>query len=283
MKKLLTIVSLLACTCILFSCSFLDGLKKKDENTDDATPAENQTEQTPTAQEGEPAQQETEPAQQESEPTQQTPTTVEPEKVLATIDVFVTLSDSGKIVLAQGKVTVTDIDENEKFDINEVLVAAHKAIDAEDDYSSYVHEQYGLCIGKLLGDDSACFGYYVNDASAWSLADEVVEGDYVSAFVYADKEWCVDSYSRFNLRTANVVKGETFAIALENSSYDADWNTVFSATANAKILVNGEECNYVTDENGVAELTFEEAGTYVLSASVEAFLMVPPVCVVTVR
>ena len=199
-----------------------------------------------------------------------------------TINAYVTLYNAGTSVMQQKKIVATDIDKDNKINIDEVLFAAHKNLNKEGDYASAT-TQYGLSITKLLGDTSGSYGYYVNDASAWSLADEVKEGDYVTAYVYADKVGYSDSYSFFTIRNATAVKGEIFNLTLKNAGFDAEWNTVIAATEGATITVNGEAKEIVTDANGVATLSFAEAGTYVISATSNTVTLVPPVCVVTVK
>jgi len=199
-----------------------------------------------------------------------------------TIDAYVTLYNAGAAAMQQRKIEATDLNKDNKINIDEVLVAAHKDLNKESDYASAT-TQYGLSITKLLGDTSGSYGYYVNDASAWSLADEVKADDYVTAYVYVDKEAYSDSYSFFTIRNATAVKGETFSLTLKNAGFDAEWNTVIAATEGATITVNGEATTVVTDADGVAKITFTEAGTYVISATSTTLTLVPPVCVVTVK
>lgn len=200
----------------------------------------------------------------------------------ATIDVYVTLSNAGDLVVKQEKITVTDLNGDKKFNIDETLAAAHKAKGKAADYASGTKEGYdGVSLLKLWGDESGNFGYYVNNSSAWSLADEVKAGDYVVAFVYKDG-WS-DSYAYFDVCEITAIKGGEFELTLNQLGYDSNWNTVTLASGNSTIVIDGEKSTFVTDADGRVKLSFENAGTYVLSATSETATLVPPVCIVTVR
>ena len=101
------------------------------------------------------------------------------------IQVYVTISNAGEPVMAQRAVTVTDHNGNGSFDVDDALYAAHKAAypgGASNGYAS-AEGDYGLSITKLWGDTSGSFGYWLNDAACWLLADEVQEHDFLTAFV----------------------------------------------------------------------------------------------------
>ena len=52
--------------------------------------------------------------------------------------------------------------------------------------------------------------------------------------------------------------------------------------AGAKIIIDGEETSFVTDENGAVTIIAElSAGEHVISAVSDNLTLVPPVCVVT--
>ena len=87
-----------------------------------------------------------------------------------TIDAYVTLYNAGAAAMQQRKIEATDLNKDNKINIDEVLVAAHKDINKESDYASATTE-WGLSITKLLGDASGNFGYYVNDVASNSLED----------------------------------------------------------------------------------------------------------------
>ena len=136
-----------------------------------------------------------------------------------TTTAYVTIVDQGEIVMAHQKVTVT----TGSAIIDDFLKQAH-----EDSYeggasAGYASAEgsYGLSITKLWGKDktvlnvaSASFGYYVNNASAWSLADSVKDGDHIVAFVYSDQTGWSDKYSYFNTDAITITTGSNLALQL---------------------------------------------------------------------
>ena len=201
----------------------------------------------------------------------------------ATADVYVTISDKGELVLTQEKVTVKDTDKDGALTINDALYAAHEAKfegGAAVGYSSY-YGSYGLSLGKLWADESGSFGYYVNNKSAWSLADVVKEGDYVNAFVYKDGTSWSDTYCFFDINTLETEEGKEITLILSANGYDANWNPIVNPVEGAMITVDGKATEYKTDKDG--KVTFILAkGDYVVSAISENQILVPTVCKVAV-
>lgn len=203
-----------------------------------------------------------------------------------TENVFVTIADeNGKLALARVAVTVSDIDADGAITINDALYAAHETFyegGAAAGYASSMTE-YGLSLTKLWGvENGGSYGYYVNDASAWSLTDPVAEGDHVYAFVYTDTVAWSDAYSWFDASAKDASAGDAITLSLSSLGYDADWNQVVSPVEGAKITVNGEDAGVVTDASGKAVITLDKAGTYTVSAKSDNMTLVPPVCVISV-
>lgn len=203
-----------------------------------------------------------------------------------TADVYVTISDAnGKLVLAQEKITVRDVDGDGALTVNDALYCAHEAKfegGAEAGYSSY-EGAYGLALEKLWGvENGGSYGYCVNNASAMSLADPIKDGDRVQAYCYTDLAAWSDTFSFFDVISASVEEGEATKLTLYASGYDENWNPVTSAVAVAKITVNGVETDLTTDEHGEVTITLDEEGEYIISATSENMTLVPPVCTVTV-
>ncbi len=202
------------------------------------------------------------------------------------VRVFVSISDAdGRLVLAQETVAVSDADLDGALTVYDALYSAHEANYDGGAAAGFgaSYGDYGLSLDKLWGTaNGGSFGYYVNNASAWSLADPVQEGDYVNAFVYTDLENWSDTYCYFDRYTAAAEAGETLSLTLSASGYDADWNPVELPVEGAVITVNGEKTAYTTDEAGQVEILLEAAGTYVISAVSDTATLVPPVCSVTV-
>lgn len=188
--------------------------------------------------------------------------------------VTVTIAVEGKTVLHAVEVTVTDADGDGALTVSDALYAAHQAAyegGAEAGFEAYVHKDYGLSLGKLWGNTSGNFGYYVNHASAWGLSDPVKDGDVLDAFVYADGKYFSDQYSFFETSLEQGV----LTLTLWGAGYDADWNPVTSPISGAKILLDGEETEIFTDENGKAALTPSE-GEHLISATLAGQTIVPP-------
>lgn len=198
--------------------------------------------------------------------------------------VTVTIADKGTLVLTQQTVIVKDHDDDKKITINDALYAAHEAAytgTAAEGYAT-AQTQYGLSIVKLWGDESGNFGYYVNNASAWSLVDAVGDGDAVYAYVYADGTSFSDMYTYFDKSTVTAGAKENITLTLSGASFDAQWNPVTMPVAGAVITVDGKATETVTDAEGKCTLTLD-SGVHTISAVSETQTLVPPVCVVTVE
>ena len=193
-----------------------------------------------------------------------------------TIDVYVTFSNAGELLFKQEKVTVVDTNDDKKFTAQETFDAFHAANNKE----IVVVDGY---ITKIWSIETDGCMYYVNDVMAGGLNEKLKDGDYFNVFIFADTTDWSDSYSFFTARQLTAVKGQEFNLVLKNIGFDAAWNNVIAATEGATITVDGEAKEIVTDANGVATLSFAEAGTYVVSATSTTTNLVPPVCVVTVK
>lgn len=144
------------------------------------------------------------------------------------IQVHVTISNAGNVVMAQKVITVADRNYDGKFTVDEVLYAAHEVGYTGGAAAGYgsAEGSYGLYITKLWDDESGAFGYWLNHTSCRSLADEVQAGDYVAAFIYKDQNTWSDAYAKFDKQTYTAA-GE-LTVELEKAGYDANWNTGFS-------------------------------------------------------
>ncbi len=199
--------------------------------------------------------------------------------------VYVSISDdTGALVLAYAPVTVTDADEDGVLSICDALAAAHAANhpDGAEAFAA-VTSEWGLSMAKLWGvENGGSYGYYLNDASAWSLVDPISAGDHVKAYAYTDLTAWSDSYCFFAAPAVEAKVNTEVALTLSAAGYDENWAPITVAVAGAAITVNGEKTETVTDENGNAVLTFAQAGVYTVSAVSESQTLVPPVCIVTV-
>lgn len=193
--------------------------------------------------------------------------------------VYVTISD-GALEVAAKPVNVYDADSDGALTINDALYCAHEAFYEGGVDAGYASAQsdWGLSLSKLWGiENGGSYGYYVNNASAMSLADPVKSGDYVNAFVYTDTTAFSDKYCFFDNAYVSAVEGSDITLTLNGAGYDENWNPVTAPLAGAIITVDGADTDYVTDENGSATITLD-AGSHVISARSADTTLVPPVC-----
>ena len=192
--------------------------------------------------------------------------------------VYVTISD-GELELVSYAVTLSDIDDDEKLTINDALYLAHEAAfegGAEAGYGS-ADTEWGLSLSKLWGiENGGSYGYYVNNVGAFSLTDELNDGDVLTAFVYTDLVTWSDAYTYFD--KYEVEEGEV-TLTLYMIGWDENWMPVEVPVAGATIVIDGEATEYVTGEDGTVTFTLP-AGAEFISAQSDAFVLVPPVCVV---
>ncbi len=217
-------------------------------------------------------------------------------KVIATepanpISVYVTIADEGEIVLPKKEVSVNDIDENGSFNVDEVLYAAHEANYSGGANAGYGSEEttYGLSINTLWGNTSGNYGYWLDNASCWSLNDTVVSGASLVAFVYQNTEvW--DSYSKFEQSEYSTLEEVPATVKLDKAGYDEAWNTVFSGHVGAEIKVYSdtfeelESNKYIAIDNGdgTYSVTIKDNGKYYLCAYDNETPIVPAVSVIDV-
>ena len=207
------------------------------------------------------------------------------------IDVYVSIANKGEVVMAKNKITVIDLDENGDFDVDEVLYAAHEyayAGGAAAGYGTAVGD-YGLYITNLWGDTSENYGYWLNDASCWSLGDTVEANDSLVAFVYQNTEsW--DSYSKFSQGSYTGRAEAATTVTLDKAGYDEDWNTVFSSHKGAILRVYDADFTElssgtykVTDNgDGTYSVTVKTIGAYLLVAYDNTTPIVPSICTLSV-
>jgi len=207
------------------------------------------------------------------------------ESAPASANVFVSITDGeGKLVLAHESIEVTDVDGDGALTICDALAAAHAAkYEGEDEGFATVETEYGLSMALLWGvENGSGYGYYLNNASAWSLMDPVVEGDHVKAYVYTDLVTWSDTYCFFEANEVQAKAGEQVSLLLSAAAFDETYAPITLPVEGAVVTVNGEATEVVTDAEGKAAVSFAEAGVYVVSAVSETQVLVAPVCIVTV-
>lgn len=201
-----------------------------------------------------------------------------------TANVYVTIANKGDLVVTQEKITVTDKDNSGTLTVDEALYATHEAKyegGAEAGYATAV-TSWGLSTTKLWGDNSGNFGYFVNNASAMSLADTVNEGDCLNAFIYSDADHYSDTYCWFDITSVSADTNEEISLKLSGAGYDSGWNPIVLPVEGATITVNGERTEYKTNAEGRVTIKIADGGNCVISAVSDTQILVPPVCKATV-
>lgn len=266
MKKYLSLVLALLLCLSLCAC----GGSKEEPKVEEAAPVE-----------AAPVEEAPAPAEVPEEPVVE-----EPAVEAVPVVIYVTVSDAGVLRVANAPVTVMDADGDGKVTADAVIAAAHDAFYEGGAKAGFVFEEtdFGMSIIKLWGvDNGGSYGYYVNDA--YVLPDyQMVEGDYLCAYSYADLVGWSDCYAFFDQRNAELAAGEELALQLSKLVYDENWELQTEVAADARLIVNGEISDYVTDAEGNAKLSFAEAGEYTVTAvGAEGETLVPPVCIVVVK
>ena len=204
----------------------------------------------------------------------------------ADVNVHVTISDQdGRLVVADEPVSVSDKDGDGALTINDALIATHDMYYSQEAAGGYeaVNGDYGLSINKLWGvENGGSYGYYLNNASAWSLTDPVNEGDHLNAFIYTDLTAWSDKYCYFDKYDYISDTGDV-ELTLSAADFDADWNPITVPVEGAEITVNNEKVGAKTDADGKVTLKFTGDGEYLISAVSDTQTLVPPVTKITVK
>ena len=207
----------------------------------------------------------------------------------ASADIFVTIADKdGKLAVAQEAVTVTDADNDGKLTINDALVIAHDKFYEGGSEAGYASSegQYGLGLDKLWGtENGGSYGYYVNNAAAMGLTDEIKSGDCLNAFVYPDPNaWSTTYYSWFDKNTVETEQGTEVEVVLKRASFDENFQMVPVAVEGAALTVDGENTDVKTDAEGKAKIKLDKAGKNIISAaSPEGMTLIAPVLIADVK
>lgn len=201
----------------------------------------------------------------------------------ASVRVRVTIADAGTLVAAAEEIDAADADSDGVISISDALSCAHDSLydgGAETGYAAEETE-YGLSMTKLWGaENGGSYGYYVNNASAWSLNDPVGEGDHVYAFSYADLEGWSDVYTYFDTLTA---EGGEAELTLYCLGFDENWEPVAEPLEGATVTVDGNALRTTTDADGKVSVSLSEPGRHVISAAAADRVIAPPVCIITVK
>ena len=214
--------------------------------------------------------------------------------------VYLTVSNAGVLALVREAVTVKDINRDGILTYDEALTAAHNEF-CPGGYAA-VESTYGLYVTKLWNVEYGGFLFYTNDVSIpmGVGTDTVADGDELVAAVLEDGTYYSDVFTYFTEKEARVKTGESLELTLKASSFNLDNVAGAGLTVGTwKDGVFNELEGKITDADGKVELTFDEMGTYVISAdgTIEDIVtvdwetyatekmdcpIVAPVCVVTV-
>ena len=222
------------------------------------------------------------------------------ENAAASADVTVTMVDKGEIavgkdenktLMAEVPVHAVDLDGDGKVSLDETLVAVHE---------KYCPDGYEVSttgwVTKIWGVSDAAAGFYRNNKSTVVATKEIVENqDQITAFIYADSKSYSDRYSYFDQSGTVTGAGKevTLHLLYTWSEYDPDtWEETkftepYAGATLGTVSADGTFTafsNAVTDKDGKAAISFDKAGTYVVSAKAPEgeSVLVSPVCIVTV-
>lgn len=199
-------------------------------------------------------------------------------------------SDKDGSLVAQVPVTVTDYNGSGTYDIDDALYALHEDRFSGAASAGYASSStaYGLSLNKLWGETTGVGGYQVNsgNTSVSSLAAEVSDGDYIDAYVYSDTTNWSDVYTCFDQRTVTAVVGESLSLSLSGNTWGGispvSGAAVYAAAADSAALYDAANSVGSTGAGGEIALSFDTAGTYIVSAASESAVLTAPICVVMV-
>ena len=190
------------------------------------------------------------------------------------ITVYMTVSNQGVIAktndgsaMANREVKVTDIDGDGTYTFDEALVAAHKAYNSE---SGYAASSSGW-VTKLwsVEENSAGYSFMKNDKQTDVVTNvSVAKGDRLVASVNRDEAY-TDWYTYFDQKEKRVKAGEAFTLNLKGFQAMSTNAPAPAAGVAVGTWSNGSFTpikGAVADKSGNVKLSFNEPGTYIISA-----------------
>ncbi len=169
--------------------------------------------------------------------------------------------------------------------ILDATIAAHIAMFGEDfsDYAPFSCTSSGW-ITKAFGETTSATSYRQNGFSAYSLDTQISNNDYIEFMFYQDTYGYSDKYTAFDSRSKAINVNESITLTATCEGYDASWNMVTLPASGLKITVDGEVAG-TADENGCITLSFDKAGTYIISSEsfIDSTPVFAPYCEVTVK
>jgi len=201
--------------------------------------------------------------------------------VMATdsITVYVSVVQDGEFTTGKNKETMAYVPvtlDIESPTIDDAFTALHDTyyVDGANGYRTTDMGAY-ISITKFWGIESEYAGYCNNNHVAWSVNEKVEDKAHLVFWFYQDTKGWSDAYTFFDKTTATVASEDVLNLTLIKEGN--------SPLSNAVITVDGKEVpDKITDAEGKVSLSFEEGGTYTVSAKFDGSYIVPPVCIVTV-
>lgn len=212
--------------------------------------------------------------------------------------VTVTINNQGVLELIREPVTVLDQDNDGALTFHDALVILH-----EEYGKSYIAEAsgFGLFVTTMWDVYTGGSNYFLIDNVPISYSvgtDTVKTGDNLYASNMADLYGFSDTYTYFDVSYKTVTAGTEFDLTLY--TYAMDYNTWETVAVPAGGISVGTYSGYsggnftalgkTTDANGQVKLSFDKAGTYIVSATgsyIDEYGMecpiMPPLCIVTVK
>jgi len=203
-----------------------------------------------------------------------------------TVNVFISIADTGNLVLNNEPLAVEDSDGDGSVTVDEVLMAAHASF-YKGGIKGYATEdlgKYGQCISRLWGvDNGGFYGFHVNNNLDFSgeeqLSDPVLPGDYVYAFSFQDLETWSDIFSYITGEIQTAEDGTScysgVLMTLERDEFQKQLRLPLSG---AEIVVNRDKTGIFTDEDGCFSVPLSVSGSYELCAEAADLTLIPPVC-----
>ena len=189
---------------------------------------------------------------------------------IAPIQASITVNQKG--ILASTKdgeaalnlpLTVVDLNDDEKFSLDEALIAAHKAYKTEADYEAAQSDAY-FTVSKFWGEATSNLLFLINETAGSSSVNETYleANDQIYASINKDDKYYSDVYCKFDITEKTVLPKEAFTLTLTDGSGKALSGVQIGTWENGSFqALEGK----TTDENGSVSLAFP-IGEYVVTA-----------------
>ena len=174
--------------------------------------------------------------------------------------------------------------DGEKISVLDAIVYLHLLLDGDVDGLDTLETAFGVMVTNFMGDGMGAFMFFVNgeDPGLGAAAVEINDGDTVSFFSINDTFFWSDYYTWFEadgekIDAVTIAIGETLELTLEGSMFGMSFGPVEDADILLLDIEDLGEFNAAafddaailaaTDEDGIAEIAFAQAGTYYVSAT----------------